>query len=44
MNWIKKFVYRLRGEYTTEELIEMGMIVGKNFKRLNGVILDPSHC
>ena len=25
MNWIKKFVYRLRGEYTTEELIEMGM-------------------
>ncbi len=44
MNWIKKFVYRLRGEYTTEELIEMGMTVGKNFKRLNGVILDPSHC
>lgn len=44
MNWIKKFVYRLRGEYTTEELIEMGMTVGKIFKRLNGVILDPSHC
>ena len=44
MKWIKKFVYRLRGEYTTEELIEMGMTVGKNFKRLNGVILDPSHC
>lgn len=44
MNWIKEFVYRLRGEYTTERLISMGMTVGKNFKRLNGVILDPSHC
>lgn len=44
MNWIKEFVYRLRGEYTTEKLIEMGMKVGKNFGRLNGVILDPSHC
>lgn len=44
MNWIKEFVYRLRGEYTTEKLIKMGMKVGKNFGRLNGVILDPSHC
>ena len=44
MNYIKEFVYRLRGEYTTEKLIKMGMEVGKNFKRLNGVILDPAHC
>lgn len=44
MNYIKEFVYRLRGEYTTEKLISMGMKVGKNFGRLNGVILDPSHC
>lgn len=44
MNLIKEFVYRLRGEFTTEKLISMGMIVGKNFKRLNGVILDPGHC
>lgn len=44
MNIIKEFVYRLRGEYTTEKLVKMGMKVGKNFKRLNGVILDPSHC
>lgn len=42
--WIKELVYRLRGEYTTEKLIKMGMKVGKNFGRLNGVILDPSHC
>lgn len=44
MNYIKEIVYRLRGEYTTEKLISMGMKVGKNFGRLNGVILDPSHC
>lgn len=44
MNLVKEFVYRLRGEYTTEKLISMGMTVGRNFKRLNGVILDPSHC
>lgn len=44
MNPIKEIIYRLRGEYTTERLISMGMKVGKNFKRLNGVILDPSHC
>lgn len=44
MKWMKEFVYRLRGEYTTERLIKMGMKVGKNFGRLNSVILDPSHC
>ena len=44
MNIIKELLYRFRGEYTTEKLISMGMQVGKNFGRLNGVILDPSHC
>ena len=44
MNFIKEIIYRLRGEFTTEKLIKMGMTVGKNFARLNGVILDPSHC
>lgn len=44
MNQIKKFIYRLRGENTTEELLSMGMKVGKNFKRLHGTILDPGHC
>ena len=41
---LKELLYRLRGEYTTEKLISMGMQVGKNFGRLHGVILDPSHC
>lgn len=44
MNMIKELLYRLRGEYTTEKLISMGMKVGKNFNRLHGVILDPGHC
>lgn len=44
MNYIKELLYRFRGEYTTERLIKMGMKVGKNFNRLNGVILDPGHC
>lgn len=44
MNIIKELLYRIRGEYTTEKLISMGMTVGKNFGRLNSVILDPAHC
>lgn len=44
MNYIKEIVYRLRGDFTTEKLVSMGMKVGRNFKRLNGVILDPGHC
>lgn len=44
MNLIKEILYRLRGEFTTEKLISMGMRVGKNFNRLHGVILDPGHC
>ena len=44
MNLIKELLYRIRGEYTTEKLVSMGMSVGKNFGRLNGVILDPAHC
>ena len=44
MSFVKEFIYRLRGEYTTEKLVKMGMRVGDNFKRLHGTILDPSHC
>lgn len=44
MNYLKELIYRMRGDYTTEKLIKMGMKVGSNFGRLNGVILDPSHC
>lgn len=41
---LKELLYRIRGEYTTEKLIKLGLRVGKNFKRLHGVILDPAHC
>lgn len=41
---IRRLIFRLRADYTTEQLVEMGMRVGKNFLRMHGTILDPSHC
>ena len=41
---LKRLYYRLHSNYTTEDLIKIGLKVGKNFKRMHGVILDPSHC
>lgn len=41
---IKRFLFRLRGDHTTEDLIKKGLIVGSNFKRLHGTIIDPAHC
>ena len=35
MNYLKELIYRIRGEYTTEKLIKMGLKVGDGFKRLN---------
>lgn len=39
----KSIIYKFRGEVTTEDLIARGLKVGKNFKRLNNVIIDDSH-
>lgn len=41
---IRKFLYRIRGQHTTEHLQKLGMKVGKNFNRLHDVTLDPAHC
>lgn len=41
---VRNALYRLRGEFTTEKLISMGMTCGDNFTRMKGAILDPSHC
>lgn len=41
---VRRLIYRLRSDYTTEQLAKMGLSVGKNFKRMHGTILDPSHC
>lgn len=42
--YLKRIIYRIRGEYTVEQLIRMGLKVGKNFNPQLGVELDPSHC
>ena len=41
---IKRLVYRIRGEYTVEQLVELGLHVGENFSCLQGTVLDPAHC
>lgn len=34
----------VRGEQNMDKLIRQGLKVGKNFKRMKDVIIDPSHC
>lgn len=34
----------IRGEQDLEKLLARGLSVGKNFSRMGGVIIDPSHC
>lgn len=41
---LKQIIYRIRGEYTIEQLKKMGLRVGKNFNPQLGFELDPSHC
>lgn len=41
---IKHFLSRLRGEQDLEKLVKRGLTIGKNFTRMEGVIIDPSHC
>lgn len=41
---LKKMIYRMRGEYTIEQLKMMGLRVGDNFEPQLGFELDPSHC
>lgn len=43
-HYIRRFFYRLRSNFTTEDLVKMGMTVGKDFNRMHDTILDPSHC
>lgn len=43
-SWIRSLVSRIQGQVPTQNLIDMGMQVGKNFNRMTGVLLDPSHC
>lgn len=43
-SFIHSLVFRLRGDHSTENLIKKGLVVGKNFNRMVGTILDPAHC
>lgn len=44
-NIVRKLLAYLRGEpQNINKLIKRGLKVGKQFKRMGGVIIDPSHC
>ena len=43
-SWLKQLIFRLRGDYTLEQLYAMGLTAGKNFNPQLGFNLDPSHC
>ncbi|MFE4036137.1 acyltransferase [Priestia sp. YIM B13489] len=43
-DFLRKIIFRIRGEVDTESLIRSGLTVGKNFSRQGGVIIDPPHC
>lgn len=42
--FIKSKIMKLRSEVSTEELINLGLIVGKNFSRQEKTLIDQSHC
>ena len=44
-NIVRKILEYLRGEpQHLEKLLKRGLKIGKNFKRMGGVTIDPSHC
>lgn len=42
--FFKNLIYRIRGEYTIEQLKNLGLKVGEYFNPQLGFELDPSHC
>lgn len=42
--FLKEILFRIRGTYTVEKLVKMGLTVGKNFNPQLGFDLDASHC
>lgn len=41
--FIRRILSAIRGEQNLEKFIRRGLVVGKNFTRMGGVVLDPSH-
>lgn len=44
VNSIHRVLNAMRGEQHLEKFIHRGLTVGKNFHKMGGVIIDPSHC
>lgn len=44
MGLLKNLIFRLRGDYTLEQLYALGLTAGKRFNPQQGFYLDPSHC
>ena len=45
MKLIRKILEKLRGEpQNLDKLLKRGLMVGKDFCRMGGVIIDPTHC
>lgn len=42
--FIQRIIHRLQSNVPTDDLIKRGMVVGRNFNRMHGTILDDSHC
>lgn len=40
----KRMLAWLRGEQDLAKLVKRGLVVGKGFVKMGGVIIDPSHC
>lgn len=43
-NIISNIIYKLRGNISTDKLVELGLKIGKNFRRNEDCIIDRSHC
>lgn len=43
-SFIRSKLMRLRSEVSTEDLIKLGLTVGKNFSRQEKTLIDQSHC
>lgn len=44
VDYVKRIVYRFRGEVDTKTLKKLGLVIGDNFKRNEHCIIDQSHC
>lgn len=44
MKLARKLISFIHGEQNIDKLLRRGLVVGENFTRMSGVIIDPSHC